>query len=313
MRGTRRGAVGAILLALVVVAGACGSDDDSNAGDNSSGTTGTTGAAAKAAIVVGSAAFSENEMLATMYGAVLADAGYVVTYKLKLGAREVIEPALEDGQIDFLPEYAGNYLSFLDKSVGSLSVDEAVTRLRALLGPKGISVLEPSEATDADAIAVTKEFATANNLKTISDLKNVKTPLTLGGPSECETRVTCKVGLEQVYGLTVRFKALDADGPLTRAALDNGDVQLARVFTADADLKTKGYVVLEDDKNFQQVGNITPVIRTDKLDDEATELINKVSAALTTDKLIDLNKSVQVDKEDPKAAAEKFLKDEGLL
>ncbi|MGI8684587.1 MAG: ABC transporter substrate-binding protein [Acidimicrobiales bacterium] len=312
MRATRRGAVGAILLVLAVVAGACGSGDDSNTGNNSSGTTGTT-AAAKASITVGSAAFSENEMLANMYGAVLADAGYAVTYKLKLGAREVIQPALEDGQIDFLPEYAGNYLSYLDKTVGSLSVEETVTRLRATLEPKKISVLDPSDATDADAIAVTKDFATKNNLKTISDLKKVTTPLTLGGPSECETRVTCKLGLEQVYGLKIGFKPLDADGPLTRAALDKGDIQLARVFTADADLKTKGYVVLEDDLHFQQAGNITPVIRTEKLDDEAEELINKVSAALTTDKLIDLNKSVQVDKEDPKAAAEKFLKDEGLL
>jgi len=313
MRATRRGAVGAILLALAVVAAACGSGDDSDSGsgDNSSGTTGTT--EAKPAIVIGSAAFSENEMLANMYGAVLADAGYAVTYKLKLGAREVIQPALEDGQIDFLPEYAGNYLSYLDKTVGSLSVEETVTRLRAILKPKKISVLDPSDATDADAIAVTKDFATENNLKTISDLKKVTTPLTLGGPSECETRVTCKLGLEQVYGLKIGFKPLDADGPLTRAALDKGDIQLARVFTADADLKTKGYVVLEDDLHFQQAGNITPVIRTDKLDDEAEALINKVSAALTTDKLIDLNKSVQVDKEDPKAAAEAFLKAEGLL
>jgi osmoprotectant transport system substrate-binding protein len=313
MRATRRGAVGAIVLALAVVAGACGSGDDSDVGtgDNSSGTTGTT--EAKAAIVIGSASFSENEMLANMYGAVLADAGYDVTYKLKLGAREVIQPALEDGQIDFVPEYAGNYLSYLDKAVGSLSVEETVTKLQATLEPKGLSVLEPSEATDADAIAVTKDFATKNNLKTISDLKKVTTPLTLGGPSECETRITCKVGLEQVYGLKIGFKALDADGPLTRAALDNGDVQLARVFTADADLKTKGYVVLEDDLHFQQAGNITPVIRTEKLDDEAEELINKVSAALTTDKLIDLNNSVQVEKEDPKVAAERFLKDEGLL
>lgn len=313
MRATRRGAVGAIALALAVVAGACGSGDDSDVGtgDNSSGTTGTT--EAKAAIVIGSAAFSENEMLANMYGAVLADAGYDVTYKLKLGAREVIQPALEDGQIDFVPEYAGNYLSYLDKAVGSLSVDETVTKLRATLGPKGLTVLEPSGATNADAIAVTRDFATKNNLKTISDLKKVTTPLILGGPPECETRITCKVGLEQVYGLEVGFRALDADGPLTRAALDNGDVQLARVFTADADLKTKGYVVLEDDLHFQQAGNITPVIRTEKLDDEAEDLINRLSATLTTDKLIDLNGSVQVDKEDPKAAAEAFLKNEGLL
>lgn len=310
MRATRRGAVGAIVLALAVVAGACGSGDDSS--DDDAGATTTTGEE-KASITVGSANFSENEMLAYMYGAVLEKAGYPVTYKLKLGAREVIEPALENGEIDFIPEYAGNYLSFLDKTAGSMSVEETVAKLRTLLEPKRITVLDASAATDADAIAVTKDFATKNNLKTISDLSKVTSPLTLGGPAECETRITCKVGLEQVYGLTVRFKALDADGPLTRAALDNGDIQLARVFTADADLKTKGYVVLEDDKHFQQAGNITPVIRTDKLDDEARELINSVSEALTTDELIDLNKSVQVDKEDPKAAAEKFLTGEGLL
>lgn len=318
MRATRRGAVGAIVLALAVVAGACGSGDDSNAGtgNNSSGTTGSsdTTARLKAPIIIGSFNFSESEMLANMYGAVLADAGYPVTYKLKLGAREVIQPALEGGQIDFIPEYAGNYLSYLDKSAGSYSVEETVAKLRALLTAKQITVLEPSSATDADAIAVTQDFATKNDLTTISDLKKVTIPLTLGGPSECETRTTCLLGLQQVYGLTnLKFKALDADGPLTRAALDKGDVQLARVFDADADLKTKGYVVLADDMHFQQAGNITPVVRSEKLDDEATALINKVSAALTTDALIDLNKSVQVDKEDPKVAAETFLKSKNLL
>jgi osmoprotectant transport system substrate-binding protein len=312
MRAIRTGTVGAIALVLAMVAGACGS------GGGSASSTTTTSAVtsttkAKPAITIASANFSENEMLADMYGAVLEKAGYKVSYKLKLGAREVIEPALESGQVDFIPEYAGNYLSFLDKTVGSLSVADTVAKLRTALSPKGISVLDPSTATDADAIAVTKDFASKNSLTKISDLSKVKTTLTLGGPPECATRVTCKVGLEQVYGLKVNFKPLDADGPLTRAALDKGDIQLARVFTADADLKTKGYVVLEDDKHFQQAGNITPVIRTDKLDDEAKTLLNKVSAALTTDILIDLNKAVQVDKADAKATAEKFLKDKGLL
>ncbi|HET7487392.1 MAG TPA: ABC transporter substrate-binding protein [Acidimicrobiales bacterium] len=308
---TRRRAIGAGLVALVLLVGACGSDSNDDSSSTSSSAASTT--AVKKAITVSSANFPENEMLARMYGAVLANAGYPVTYKLKLGAREVIQPALESGQIDFLPEYAGNYLSYLDKSAGSMTVDDTVASLRKLLDPKGISVLDASAATDADAIAVTKDFATKNGLTTISDLAKVKTALTLGGPAECETRSTCKLGLEQVYGLKLKFKPLDADGPLTRAALDKGDIQLARVFTADADLKTKGYVVLEDDKHFQQAGNIVPVIRTDKLDDQAKALINKVSAALTTDALIDLNKMVQVDKEDPQAAAEMFLKSHGLL
>ena len=307
MRFNRAGAVGAILLVLAFIAGACGSGGDSNKSSN------TTSGKQKQAITITSANFSENEMLGYMYGGVLEKAGYPITYKLKLGAREVIEPALESGQVDFIPEYAGNYLSYLDKNAGSMEVGKTVDALRTLLRAKNITVLDASEATDADAIAVTKDFASKNGLSKLSDLTKVKTPMTLGGPPECATRSTCKPGLEQTYGIKVDFKPLDADGPLTRAALDHGDVQLARVFTADADLKDKGYVVLEDDKHFQQAGNVVPVIRNDKLDDKVKELINKVSAKLTTDKLIDLNKSVQVDKEDPKAAAQKFLTDNSLI
>lgn len=244
MRVTRSGAVGAITLAVAVVAAACGSGDGSK--DTTAGkTTTTTSEMAMESITVASANFPESEMLADMYGAVLANAGYPVTYKLKLGSREVIQPALESGKVEFVPEYAGNYLSFLDKTTGSLPLDETLAKLRSFLTPKMIAVLEASPATDADAIAVTKDFATKNGLKTISDLTKVTTPLTLGGPPECETRQTCLLGLQQVYGLTLKFKPLDGDGPLTRAALDKGDIQLARVFDADADLKTKGYVVLE--------------------------------------------------------------------
>jgi osmoprotectant transport system substrate-binding protein len=153
MRATRGGAVGAIALVVAIVAGACGSGGGSSSTKKDDAGTSTTAAKAKASITISSANFSENEMLANMYGAVLAKAGYPITYKLKLGAREVIEPALESGQVDFIPEYAGNYLSFLDKTVGSLSVQDTVAKLRTALTPKGITVLDPSEATDADAIA----------------------------------------------------------------------------------------------------------------------------------------------------------------
>src|SRR3954453_5985417 len=158
MRFNRGGDVGAMVLVMALVAGACGSGGSSKK-NNATATT-----KAKPNITVSSANFPENEMLADMYAAVLKKAGYGVTLKLKLGSREIYEPALESGQIDFIPEYAGNYLSFLDKNAPSLDVDTTVTRLKALLTPKNITVLEPSKATDADAIAVTKDFATKNNL-----------------------------------------------------------------------------------------------------------------------------------------------------
>ena len=126
--------------------------------------------AAKESLTIGSVSFSENVVLANIYYDVLKAAGYSVTLKTKLGSREVTQPALESGQIDVLPEYVGNYLTFLDSSVGSLALDETVARLRSLAGPKGLTVLEPSGATDSDSIVVTQGTAGKYHLTTISDM-----------------------------------------------------------------------------------------------------------------------------------------------
>jgi osmoprotectant transport system substrate-binding protein len=126
---------------------------------------------AKTKLTVGSANFAENVALADIYGGVLKDAGYSVTYKTGLGAREVIEPALESGQLDLIPEYIGNYLNFIDTTVqGGLTLDQTAQKLSSAIAPKGLTLLTPSSATDADAIAVTKATADKYHLSTISDL-----------------------------------------------------------------------------------------------------------------------------------------------
>ena len=136
MGSHRAGAAGALLLVLAMVAGACGSSSKSSSSSGSN-TSSTVAAQPKQSITIASANFSENVMLADMYAAVLQNAGYPISTKLNLGAREVIEPALENGQIDFIPEYAGNYLSFLDKTAPSLDVDTTVTRLRSSVYSRG--------------------------------------------------------------------------------------------------------------------------------------------------------------------------------
>jgi osmoprotectant transport system substrate-binding protein len=127
-------------------------------------------AGTKESLTIGSFAFSESVVLANIYFDVLKNAGYSVNLKTKLGNREVTQPALVSGQIDVLPEYAGNYLTFLDSSIGSLSLDQTVARLRSLAGAKGLTVLEPSNATDSDSIVVTGATANKYHLTTISDM-----------------------------------------------------------------------------------------------------------------------------------------------
>jgi osmoprotectant transport system substrate-binding protein len=141
----------------------------------------------------------------------------------------------------------------------------------------------------------------------------VASQLVFGGPPECATRSTCLAGLEQIYGLHFKdFKPLDAGGPLTKTALKNGDIQVARLFTSDEAISIDNFVVLNDDKHFQLAGNIVPVIRTGKATSDVKTVLNKVSKALTTDDLMNLNKSLDIDKQEPVDVAAKFVKDKGL-
>ncbi len=295
------------LVATLLLGGglaACGGNSD------------TTRAAGGTKIVVGSFGFSESETLAQIYGTALENSGADVEYRLKLGNREVVAPALEKGEIDLVPEYLGNYLGFLDKAqTKGQPVPMALRALQTAAAAKGITVAEASEAADGDVIAVTKEFAAANGVKTISDLAKLPAPLTLAGPSECETRETCYLGLRSTYGLAVAFLSTgtDAGGPITKKALDDDRAQIARLFSSDPDTGSSGnYVVLEDDKVFQQAGNIVPAIRTQKATPAILAVLDKVSKALTTEKLVDLNEKTDVDKEDPAAVAAEFVGTEKL-
>jgi osmoprotectant transport system substrate-binding protein len=310
MRMRRKGVAGAIVAMLLLLLAACG---DSGGGSKSSD---TTKPANKGSITIGSANFSENVLLANLYAKALGDAGYRTTVRANLGAREIIFPALEKGEIDLIPEYSGNALNFVatDQVKAGDDVKAQTQKLADAVKAKQLSVLEPSDASDGDVIVVTKATADKDHLSKISDLANVSGSLTLGGPSECETRSTCFKGLQDTYALkNLKFKSLDAGGPITRSALEKGEIDVARLFSADPAIKEKGFVILDDDKHIQLTGNIVPVIRTDKVTADVTKILNKVSSTLTTDDLIAMNTKIDVDKQDPDQVAQDYLVSKGLI
>ena len=310
MRKNRRGVAGAIVaLLLLVTAAACG-----DSGDDTASTDSTT--ESKGSVTVGSFNFSESLLLANLYAKVLEDGGYKTTVRGNLGAREVVFPALEKGEIDVVPEYLGNALAFVapDAAKPGDDVDATVQKLTDAVKAKNLALLEPSGAADGDVIAVSKATADKHKLTKISDLAPVAAQLVLGGPPECPTRITCGLGLDQVYGLKFKeFKALDTGGPITKGALEKGDVDVARLFSSDPSIKEKNFVVLEDDKFIQPAGNVVPLIRTEAVDEGVTELLNKLSETLTTDDLIDMNKRIDVDKEDADKVAEDYLVEKELI
>ena len=260
---------------------ACGGDPMSSSN--------TQAAASSDSIIVGSADFPESQLIAKIYAEALKSKGVEVTEKPSIGSREVTIPALKDGSIDLMPEYGGALLQYLDSATAAVSSEEVAKELTTKI-PSGLTLLTASEAEDKDVLAVKKETADQHNLKSISDLQPVAKELVLGGPPEWKTRVNGVAGLKSVYGLEFKeFSALDAGGPLTLNALLSGQVQVADLFSTDPALAANNLVALEDDKNLFLSENIVPVINEKKSTATVKEVLDKVSAALTTEDLIEMN------------------------
>src|SRR5919202_3039727 len=295
-----------VLLLATTITAACGSDNDS-------------GNKAAKTVVVGSAPFPESQIVAYMYAGALQNDGYQVSVRKGLGQREIYLPALQkggkDNGIDLIPEYVGTLLEFVNKNAGEASgnLDDSVKKLRDRLDPMGLTALNPAPAADQNAFAVTKATADKFKLKKLSDLAPVAGQMTLGAGSECPTRPFCQPGLERAYGLKFKaFRALDSGGPKTMEALVSKDIDVGLVCSSDGAVAARNLVVLEDDKKLQTVDNLVPAIRKDIVDDTITKTLNRVSAALTNDSLIDLNKRADVDKADPETLAKEWLQQHGF-
>ena len=270
----------------------------------------------KGIIVVGvSGAFTENQLVAEMYAQVLGRAGYHVERQFDLRSREVSQNALESGQIDLKPEYLSSLLLFLDPNARASDHSAAVATLDTqLLRPRGITVLTPSPANDTNEFVANAQTARRFDLTSMSSMAPVAGELTFGGPPECAQRPFCLPGLNRVYGILFEdFTPLDVGGPQTIAALRADDVQIGLLFSTDPSILEHGFVPLQDDRHLQNAENITPVIRSDRLNGEVRRLLDSVSARLTTDNVTELIGKVVIDGQSIGAVARQFLASNGLL
>lgn len=318
---------GAVLgvVALVGSLAACGGDSLEQEKGGSGGSGGATSGAKKGSLVVGAAAFTESKVLAELYAQVLRDAGYgasVTTVK----NRELYEPSLEKGEIDVVPEYAATIAEFLnakangpkapeEKPVASSDVAATVAGLEKLATPLGLKVLPAGEAVDQNAFAVSKEFAEKNKLKSLSDLGKSKIKVKIAAGDECEVRPFCAPGLKKTYGIDVA--GVDPKGvgtPQAKQAVKDGEDQLVLTTTTDATLESFGLVLLEDDKKLQNADNVLPVVNAkDAGAQEIADALGKLTKALTTADLVELNRKVDAERAKPEDVAKEYLVSKGLL
>ena len=294
------------LLAFTLVLSACGSGGGGPAPARSD------------AVTVAAFGFSESRVLAELYAQAMEARGIPVVRTFDLASREVVEPALEQGMVDFVPEYSGTGVEFLNKGAGQATSDPAATYglLRAAFAVRGVTALDPAPAQDQNAVAVTRATAERLRLTKVSDLRPVAPGLVFGAPPECPERRFCLAGLMAVYGLSFKdFRALDAGGPLTIGALEGNEIDVGLLFTTSPAVETSGLVLLADDRGLQPAENVVPVVRTAVLErhgDVLREAADAVSRVLTTEELVRLNREVEVEGASPAQAARAWLARHGL-
>lgn len=292
---------------LALLSASCASGDDPAGREN---------ALSDDAVTIGSFNFPESVLLAELYAQALEAGGFRVVRELSLGPRELVEPALEKGLLELVPEYAGSLLRFLVGDSAATSLAQTHEELEAALERRGLTALDPAPAQDQNGFAVTQELADRLGLRSMSDLAGVQ-DLVLGGPPECPQRRLCEPGLEGTYGISfASFVALDQSGPLTSDALVRGVADVALMFTSSAEIVRHGFVLLTDDRHLQPADNVTPVVQAEVVDrfgPEFVETLNAVSASLTTEELRSMNAEIEIDGDTPRAVAHRWLVAHGLV
>ena len=293
-------AIGAVAVGAALALSGCASGDPLDTGSNAPSDSTT--------ITVGSQAYYSNEIIAEIYSQALENAGFTVERKFNIGQRDAYLPSLENGDVDLFPEYTGNLLQFYDAKTTATTPDDVYSALAGAL-PKGLTVLDQASATDQDSYNVTAKFAADNKLKSLADLANVTTPLTLGGNAELEQRPYGPAGLLTAYGATVGFSAT---GDTTVEDLLAGTVNIANVYSADPRIQTEKLVTLDDPKGLFLASNVVPLVNAD-IADSIASVINAVQAKLTPKALVAMNVESTVDQQSSADIATKWLKDNDLL
>ncbi len=303
----RRSAV-ALASGLVLTLAACSSEDPTAAPEAASGD------GDSPTVVVGSAAFPESAILGEIYAQALEASGMDVETKFNIGPRQQTIPALQDGSINVIPEYNGNLLAYYNTDYTERTTEEVDGALTEAVSADNLRVLESSEAEDKDAYVVTRSTAEENDLTSIGDLSALE-PFTIGARSSLGELPYGIPGLADVYGVTdVELTPIgDFGGPDTVKALVDDSVQVADIYTTSPALVAEDLVVLDDPENMISSQNIIPLLAESVYTDELAEVLNEVSAELTTEDLIALRERVEgEEKASAATAAEDWLAENGL-
>lgn len=307
-----------VMLLVVALAGCSGTTSTDSGGTSTED---------KGPIVIGSKIDTEGELLSSIIKVVLEDAGFTVEDKSQTGTTDVVRKALLSGEIDIYPEYTGSGLIFFEAQDPATYKDpekgyDTVAKLD--LEQNDIVWLEPAKANNTWLIALTKDFASAQSLATMTDFAayvNDGKTVKLAGSDEFFNNSDAMPAFIETYGfrLAENQKVVFSGGNTAqteKAVADGTDgVNFGMAYGTDGALADLGLTVLEDDRGAQLVYWPVPLIRKATLDEfpAIRDLLDPVFASFDIATLQELNARVQVNGEPADTVAREYLETNGLI
>jgi len=312
---TRRLLAGVVAASAALLTACGSSDSSSSATDNPSSASADHGT-----VRISGQNFTEAAIVADMYAAVLEKAGYTPQVHL-VDTRDVYMKIFPK-DLDVVPEYTGAIVEFLNgtyngsnaKPITVSDPQKTIDKAKPLLDKAGITLLNPSAATDTNAFFVSKDYSEQNNVTKLSDLKGKS--VTLAAAPDCKGRLDCEGGLSSAYGIKItKILPLGYASQQTYNSVLKGESQLGETSTTDGTLESQGLVLLPDDKQIQPAQNLVPMVSSEFLQahPDVADPLNNLMSKLTTDALIQLNAQVAVDRAKPEDVAQQWLSDNGLI
>jgi osmoprotectant transport system substrate-binding protein len=297
-------------VALLIGSTGCGSARHGVAGVQK-----TLAATGKPTIVLGTKNFGEEYILGQLYGQALQAKGFHVVFKGSFGSSELANTAIQHGKMNFYPEYTGVIVLDLARERSPKTAAATYAAAKRYEQRHGLTLLAPTPFYDSDTFTMLTKTARKLGVKTIADMRKVK-HFSYAGFPECRTRITCLLGLKEVYGLKqVRFVPLGTISVYT--LLDRGTVTAGDGFSTDPQQQEPKYTALKDTKHIFGFQNVAPVVSQKLLAGTAGKLLAKtcdaVSSKLTLAAMRAMNRAYVVDKATPKQIAHGFLAANGLL
>ena len=284
-------------------------------------------AQAQTAVRVGSKIDTEGSLLGNLIIQVLEAGGIRTENKVQLGNTKIVRGALMAGEIDIYPEYTGNgaFMFSVEKDPAWKDAKAGYEKVKALdFQANKIIWLEPAPANNTWAIAIRKDVATANKLKTLDDMGRWIAgggKFKLAASAEFVERPDALPAFQTAYGFKLKQDQLltlaggDTTVTIKAAAEQTSGVNAAMAYGTDGPVSALGLVVMDDPKGVQPIYAPAPIIRAEVLEKhpKIRDLLAPVFKTLDGPTLQTLNARIALGGEDAKKVAASYLKSKGLI